>query len=206
MRVSIWVFAAALGLAACSSTNNTPGSPTVELDPATRGPVAGVGIEGQDIIGMTDRMARDMLTSPVLARRDTPPQIIIDSEYFENESAQRLNKNAITDRLRIGLNRAAQGRMIFVSRERAGMVAKERELKRQGVVDRGTTGLTQAQAGADYRLSGRITSLDSRDPRSGMIQRYNQITFEMIDLERGTVAWSGIYEFARAAADDVIYR
>jgi hypothetical protein len=39
-----------------------------------------------------------------------------------------------------------------------------------------------------------------------MIQRYNQITFEMIDLERGTVAWSGIYEFARAAADDVIYR
>jgi PBP1b-binding outer membrane lipoprotein LpoB len=202
------VVAAAITLAACATSPvmNAPGSPTVELDPSTRGPVAGVGIEGQDIISMTDKMMRDMLRSPVLAGRQVPPQVIIDSEYFSNESSQRLNKNAITDRLRIGLNNNSQGRMVFVSRASAGMVAQERELKRQGVTDVGTTGLARAQAGGDYRLSGRITSLDSRDARSGMVQRYNQITFEMIDLERGVIVWGGIYEFARAAADDVVYR
>jgi penicillin-binding protein activator len=202
------VVAAAAAVAACTTSPvvNASGTPTVELDPGTRGPVAGVGIEGQDIISMTDKMMRDMLKSPVLASRQTPPQIIIDSEYFNNESSQRLNKNAITDRLRIGLNNASQGRMVFVSRASAAMVSQERELKRQGVTDVGTTGLARAQAGGDYRLTGRITSLDSRDPRTGMIQRYNQITFEMVDLERGTIVWGGIYEFARAAADDVVYR
>lgn len=195
-----------LGCQATSPVVNAPGTPTVELDPGTRGPVAGVGIEGQDIISMTDRMMRDMLASPVLANAANPPQVIVDGEYFQNESSQRLNKNAITDRLRVGLNRAAQGRMIFVGRNYADMVAKERDLKRQGAVDVATTGLTRAQAGGDYRLGGRITSLDQRDPRSGMVQRYSQIIFEMVDLERGTIVWSGLYEFARAAQDDVIYR
>jgi penicillin-binding protein activator len=155
---------------------------------------------------MTDRMMRDMLANPLLANPARPPQVIVDGEYFSNESSQRINRNLIADRLRISLNRASQGRMVFVSRQSAGMVEQERQLKRQGKVDVGTTGTTQAQAGGDFRLRGNIASLDSRDPRTGMVQRYNQISFEMVDLERGTIVWSGLYEFARAAADDVVYR
>ena len=194
-------------LAGCQSTSqNVSGMRMVELDPNTRGPVAGVGIEGQDIVSMTDRMLRDMLANPVLSAAARPPQVIVDGEFFENESSQRLNKNAITDRLRVGLNRYSEGRMVFVGRHYAGMVTQERDLKRQGIVDQATTGLTKAQAGADYRLGGRISSVDSRNPANGMVQRYNQIVFEMVDLERGTIVWSGIYEFARAAQDDIVYR
>jgi hypothetical protein len=86
------------------------------------------------------------------------------------------------------------------------MVQQERDLKRQGVTDVGTTGMASSVAGADYRLTGEIASLDSRDTRTGLIQRYNQITFEMVDLESGEIVWSGQYEFERAAADDVMYR
>jgi hypothetical protein len=86
------------------------------------------------------------------------------------------------------------------------MVAKEREIKRQGVVDRATRPGAAAPKGADFRLGGRITSLDARDPKTGMAQRYNQIIFEMIDLESSEIVWSGIYEFAKAAQDDIIYR
>ena len=194
-------------LTACGSpdVDNASGQPTIELDPGTRGPIAGVGIEGQDIVSMTDQMMRDMLGNPILANSSSP-QVIVDSEYFQNESSQPLNKNLITDRLRGELNRAANGRMQFVARHNADMVAQERDLKRQGVVDVGTTGLTQAQAGGDFRLSGRIASADQRDSISGLIQRYNQVTFEMVDLERGTIVWSGIYEFARAGQDNVVYR
>jgi len=198
--------AAALTLAACQKVDNSAGTPTTYIDPGSAGPVRGVGIESQDIVGMTDQMMRDMLTEPRLANAATPPHVIIDAEYFRNESASRLNVNSITDRLRVSLTRAAQGRMQFVGRNYADMVAKERELKRQGVVDRATLPGAKAQKGGDYRLGGRITSLDSRDPRSGQMQRYNQIVFEMVDLETSEIVWSGIYEFAKAAQDDIIYR
>ena len=204
-------FVPALLLGACATATtypvvNAPGSATTYQDPGTRGPVSGVGIEAQDIVGMTDKMMRDMLTNPTLAGRTPPPRVIIDAEYFANESSSRLNKNSITDRLRVSLNRASQGRMTFVGRQFSDMVARERDLKRQGVTDTGTTGLAKAQLGGDYRLGGRITSLDARSPSTGQMSRYNQITFEMVDLETGQIVWSGIYEFLKTAQDDVIYR
>ncbi len=201
-----FAFFCVLSLAGCTGVQNSAGIPTRDVDPSLRGPVAGVGIEGQDILSMTDRIMRDMLQSPLLANATTPPQIIVDSQYFANESSQQIDKNMITDRLMNGLNNAAHGRMIFVSRESAGMVAEERDLKRSGNTDVGTRGLAHAQAGADYRLRGRITSLDAIDPRTGMKQRMTQIIFQMIDLERGTIVWSGAYTIERAAADDIIYR
>jgi len=194
-------------LAGCASTSipNAAGSRVVDIDIRQSGPVAGVGIESHDIVSMTDQMMRDMLSSPGLTSGPAP-RVIVDATYFLNESSQRINKNIITDRLRVALNRSAAGRMSFVGRHYASMVAEERELKREGVVDTGTRELSQAQAGADFRLGGRINSLDSQSTASGMQQRYTQITFEMVDLERGEIVWSGIYEFGRAGADDVVYR
>jgi hypothetical protein len=195
-----------LALTACGTpVENAAGTPTVYQDIRGPGLVAGVGIESQDIVGMTDQMMRDMLSNPQLAGQTVPPRVIVDTEYFTNESSQRINKALIVDRLRVGLQRAAAGRMMFVSREHAGMVAKERELKRAGMVDVATTGLSRAQAGADYRLGGRISSLDAR-AGSGVVQRYNQIVFEMIDLETGMITWSNMYEFSKAAQDDAVYR
>jgi len=199
------LIAAAL-LTACATVDNSAGVAPVSIDPATRGPVAGIGIQGNDIVSMSDRMMRDMLSSSVLAGRTTPPQVLIDGELFVNESSQVLNKNLITERLRVSLNNASRGRMVFVNREDIGAVMRERELKRNGQVDVATIGLTRATAGVDYQLRGRIMSQDSYSSTSGLKQRYNQVSFEMLDMERGTVAWSGLYEFANAAADDVVYR
>lgn len=190
----------------CATVENSAGLRTVEIDPGSRGPVAGVGIEGQDIVSMSDRMMRDMLSVPELAARGAPAQVLIDSSEFTNESSQRLNKNIITDRLRVALNAASRGRMVFVSRQHTATVMQERDLKRTGTVDTGILSASAAPAGVDYKLVGNITSLDSRSSVSGLNQRLSQITFEMVDMERGTIAWSGIYSFARAAADDVVYR
>ncbi|SFR46093.1 hypothetical protein SAMN04488070_1257 [Pseudidiomarina maritima] len=200
--------ASTLVLAGCSSTtiDNSAGRATVYEDARSPGKVQGVGVESQDIMAVTDQMMRDMLSNPQLVSREVAPRIIIDSQYFTNESSSRINKNMLTDRLRINLNRAANGRLVFVGREYADMVEKERELKRMGVVDGGTIRSTQATAGADFRLVGRIMSLDAMDTRSQERSRYHQITFELVDLELGTYVWSGMYEFQKTAQDDVIYR
>ncbi|GAB3289135.1 penicillin-binding protein activator LpoB [Pseudidiomarina andamanensis] len=200
--------ASTMVLAGCSSTtiDNSAGRATVYEDARSPGKVQGVGVESQDIMAVTDQMMRDMLSNPQLVSREVAPRIIIDSQYFTNESSSRINKNMLTDRLRINLNRASNGRLVFVGREYADMVEKERELKRMGVVDGGTIRTTQATAGADYRLVGRIMSLDAMDTRSQERSRYHQITFELVDLELGTYVWSGMYEFQKTAQDDVIYR
>lgn len=190
----------------CASGGSNPsGQQAVYLDPSQRGPVSGIGIEQQDIASMSDLMMRDILTVPQLASAVPIPRIIVDSQYFDNEGLQRINVKLLANKLRVGLQRASGGRMIFVGRERANMVAEERELKRSGVTDVGTTGLTRAQAGADYRLAGTIADTTARDSQ-GMTQRYTQITYEIIDLELGTIVWSNQYELSKAAADDVVYR
>lgn len=200
---------AALFFAGCATTPpNASGVAVTQFSPGIAGPVQGVGIEGQDIVGMSDQMMRDMLANVRLVRgaSASAPRVIIDAQYFSNDSTQPINRNLITDRLRVSLNRAAAGRMTFVGRQYAQAVEAERSLKRAGVTDSGTTGLTRATSGADFRLGGRIASLDQRSTRTGLIQRYTQITFEMFDLESGEVVWSGLYELARSGADDVLYR
>lgn len=208
-RHGVAAAAVTLILAGCAATPpNAAGSATVQFNPAMPGPVQGVGIEGQDVVGMSDQMMRDMLTTTRLLQpsQGKSPRVIIDAQYFANDSSQPVNRNLITDRLRVALNRSAAGRMTFVGRQYAQAVEAERALKRSGTTDVGTTGMTRATLGADFRLGGRIASLDQKSSRTGLMQRYTQITFEMFDLESGEIVWSGIYEIARVAADDVVYR
>lgn len=206
LRRMAWLAIAAASLAACQTVDNTAGKPTAYGDPSSAPLASGIGIESQDIVAVTDQMMRDMLTTPRLAAQKKAPRVIIDSEYFENESTSRINKNAITDRLRVGLNRAGAGRMVFVGRHYAGMVERERDVKRKGVTDKGTTATADAQMGGDYRLGGRITSLDTRNAAKGAASRYTQIVFEMVDLESGEIVWSGMYEMQKNQQDDIIYR
>lgn len=196
----------------CTTTYHAPrvvnegGKKTIYENHESPGEIQGIGIESQDIVSMTDRMMRDMMSNQSLSRSSVTPRVVIDSEYFYNESSSVLNKNSITDRLRVELNRAANGRMFFVGRHYSDMYEKERSLKRSGIVDSGTTGQAAKSAGADYRMGGRITTLDSVDPGSGMKSRYHQITFEMVELETGIIVWSGIYEFKKSSQNDIVYR
>jgi PBP1b-binding outer membrane lipoprotein LpoB len=213
MKVAHTALCGALAFAAagCTTTNtthpdNTAGRQTMYEDvSSSSGAVQGIGIESQDIVGMTDKMMRDMLANPQLAGRSTPPRVIIDAQDFENQSSSRINKNMITDRLRIELNRAANGKLVFVLREFADVVEREKGYKKAGVTDGGTIRKTKGTAGADFKLVGRITSLDGVSG-SGAQSRYQQISFEMLDLQYGTSVWAGLYEFKKSGQDDVIYR
>ncbi len=183
------------------------GQPAVELDPNSVGTVSGTGIEMRDIIGMADRIVRDLLQRPDIANAPKPPRIILEGSRIANKSSQRLDTDMLSDQLRSQLLRAAAGRMRFLSRENIQDVMAERELKREGQTDVGTSGMTRAPAGADYRLVGRITSQDARNNTTGAQQRAMQVVFELIDLETSeTVYISEPYVIVRAQRDDVIYR
>jgi hypothetical protein len=199
----------ALGLllaTAAQARDRNAASATVYRDTTSPDGVKGIGTESQDIVAMSDAMMRDLLTVPQLMNAAKPPRVIIDAKYFKNESSEIIDKSLITDRIRVSLSRAAAGRIMFIGREYAEMVALERDLKDEGKVDVGTTGRTHAQAGADYRLVGRIGTRDAVDPRTGTASRFSQYTFELIDLEYGAIVWSNLYEFKKENRDDVVYR
>jgi hypothetical protein len=200
------IAAIALASAACVTVHNPNGIEPRYRDVRVASPLGGTGIESQDIIAMTDRMVRDMLANPILVGRTKPPIVIVDASYFVNAGSRPLDKDLITNRLRVELTRAAAGRLVFIGRHRIDMVARERELKDDGVVTVGTLGRTAKPSGADYQLSGSINSQEIRGARSGVAVSYQQITFEMIDLETSEIVWTGIYEFGKEAQDDIVYR
>lgn len=182
------------------------GTPATYVDTQVQGPVSGVGVESQDIDAMADKMARDLLATPEIAARTVPPRIVLDDSDFQNRGSQAFDKGMITDSLRVRLNRAARGRMTFLDRQHMATVERERELKRKGATDVGTTGLTRAVAGADFKLTGSIRTLNLSNNNTGMRQRRTQVTFEMTDLESSALVWSNDYTFQKSAADDITYQ
>ncbi|MFQ5647055.1 MAG: CsgG/HfaB family protein [bacterium] len=200
------IIIAGLGALLAAGCAGKTGQKTIYEDVSRSSRVAGVGIESQDIVAMADKMMRDLMATPSLAGRTPPPRVIIDSKYFKNESSSRINKNIITDRLRVSLNRSAGGRLIFVGRENLAMVSEEKKMKESGKADTGVLKKRNTTLGADYRLSGRITSLDVAQSGSSKTSRFHQIMFEMIDLESGQIVWSKMYDFNKTAQDDIIYR
>ncbi len=194
-------------VAAPSFAGKKDGHAAVDIDPSSRGAVSGTGLEMRDIIGMSDRLVRDLLARTDIIGTGKPPRVIVDSSRLINKSSQRLDTDMISDQLRAQMMRAAQGRMRFLSREAMEDVANERELKRKGQVDVATRGMTHAVAGSDFKLTGRITSLDSRNNNTGMTQRSMQVIFELIDLESSeSVYISEPFVIQRAQSDDVVYR
>lgn len=197
----------ATSLAASGADARKRATQSMDLDPQSRGAVSGIGIESRDIDSMADQVVRELMSRPDLVGGTTPPRVVVDSEKFSNNSSQRIDRDMITDNLRASLNRAAAGRIRFVSRESMDIIMRERELKRSGTADVGTRGMTRAVAGLDFTLIGKMTSLDQRDSRSGMMQRRTQVVFELVDMETGELPWtSAPYIILRAAGDDVIYR
>ncbi len=197
-------------LSGCAETKNTtvdlPGRKTHYVSKDQVAPIKGVGADFRDVTSMTDRMVRDMLATPEIAARVKPAKVIIDSEYFTNQSTNRLDKDMITMKLKSQLRRSARGRIRFVSRDRINMVEKERNLKRQGIVDTANNRLAKKTFGADYRLAGRIMTMDQVAASSGTQVRASVFYFEMIDLETGETIWDNTYEFEKVSQDDVIYR
>jgi len=208
-RIHRWVCRAVLLLAvqftACTSPSlNERGSKPQEIAIGSKGPVQGIGIGGHDIAAMTNQMARDLFSSPqVMGDGSEPPRIIIDSSHFEIQGSQPINRDLISQRLLVELNRAASGRITFVGRRHLDIVDEEVQVSGE---DHLKSDAQKRALGADFRMAGTFGTLDSFDARSGVQQRYNQIVFELIDVRTSAVVWTGMYEVERAAADDIVYR
>ena len=195
---------ALLTLAGCASrgVKNPDGVPVTQMGADERGFVAGTGIESQDLVAVTDRMARSILGIPEIARAEAPPRVVLDPVV--NETRFPINKDIFNDRIRIELNRNAMGRVRFLARDRMSTLERERELKQTGQVTASADPNVTEFRGADFFLTGKLSGMSTRT--SAGTSDYVLYSFQLIDARTSEIVWEDAAEIKKQGLEDAAYR
>jgi hypothetical protein len=172
------------------------------MKPDDHGFVVGTGIESQDIVAVTDQMARSLLAAPVIAEAKTPPFVAIDP--VENATRFPIDKNIFTDRIRAELNTKAAGRMNFLARDHIATLEHEQQLKQQGLVTASSDPNVVEFRGADYFLTGRLSGQSTGTAQG--VSDYVLFDFQLIDARTNVIVWEGTYEMKKQGLADAAYR
>jgi PBP1b-binding outer membrane lipoprotein LpoB len=188
----------------CSTygVRNPSGSGVSVVRPDEATAIAGTGVESQDLVAVTDKMARSILATPQIQNFNGTPRIVLLP--VENETRFALNKDIFLSRIRGQLNTKARGKVLFLARERMEALEKERELKRTGQVV-GTENATANEfRGADFFLTGKLQSLTTKTSKG--VSDYVLYSFQLLDPRTSDILWEDQAEVKKVGLDDAAYR
>jgi len=196
--------AALVFLAGCATygVRDPHGSAVQVLKPDEAGRVRGTGVDSQDLVAVTDKMARGIVGIDRIRTAPVPPNVVLLP--VENETRFAINKDIFNTRIRAQLNQKASGKVNFLARERLQALEKERELKQQGALTGGTLPGASEFGGADYFLTGKLSSLTTRTSRG--VSDYLLYTFQIIDAKSSSIIWEDFAEVKKEGLEDAAYR
>lgn len=191
------------GCATSAGVSQPAGAPVVEMRPDERGAVAGTGIESQDMVAVTDKMARSILAIPQIARAQVPPSVVLDPVV--NNTRFPINKDIFLTRIRTSLNSKAAGQVSFLDREMMKTLERERELKRTGQVTASADPRGASEfGGADYFLTGKLDGMTTRT--SAGTSDYVLYSFRLTDARTSRIVWEDVAEIKKQGLEDAAYR
>jgi PBP1b-binding outer membrane lipoprotein LpoB len=175
------------------------GKPATQIDPSERGFVAGTGVESQDLIQVSEKMARSILAIPQIASAPTPPTVGLLP--VENNTRFPIQKDIFNKRIKALLSSRCAGKVVFVARDRMDAIQGEKKLKSEGAV---TNKGEKMPLGVDYFLTGELTGLASTT--SAGRSDYILYTFRLIDAENSVEVWEDMAEIKKQGLEDAAYR
>jgi len=195
---------AAASLAGCASqgVQNPTGVPVTEMKADERGFVAGTGVESQDLVAVTDKMARSILAIPEIARSSSAPRVVL--EPVNNETRFTINKDIFLTRLRTQLNSKALGKVRFLDREMMATLEREQRLKQQGLVTATADPNVTEFRGADYFLTGKLQGLTTKTTAG--TSDYVLYSFRLTDARTSEIVWEDSAEIKKQGLEDAAYR
>ncbi|MDR2676338.1 MAG: penicillin-binding protein activator LpoB [Opitutaceae bacterium] len=197
--------AGALLLSGCSTSKGVQypsGVPVVEVNPDERGSVAGTGVESQDLVSVTDKMARSIVGIPQISAAATPPRIVLNP--VDNNTRFAINKDIFLTRIRIELNRKATGKVVFLARDQMAALEREQQLKKSGQVTASSDPNTVEFKGADYFLTGKLSGMSTRTSQG--ISDYILYSFQLINARTSEIVWEDAAEIKKQGLEDASYR
>jgi len=195
--------APAVFLAGCATgVQNPSGVPVTEMKADERGFIAGTGVESQDLVAVTDKMARGVLAIPEIANAKTTPRIVLDPVV--NETRFPINKDIFLTRIRTQLNEKATGRVRFLDREMMKTLERERDLKRSGQVTASSDPNVVEFRGADYFLTGKLQGLTTKSSQG--TSDYILYSFRLTDARTSEIVWESSSEIKKQGLEDAAYR
>ena len=190
------------GCASSSGVKNPSGVPVTQMRPDEQGFVAGTGIESQDLVAVTDKMARSILGVPQIVNAQGTPCVVLDP--VDNQTRFPINKEMFLTRIQSQLISKAQGKIVFVARDRMQALEKERAMKQAGQVTSSSDPNVVEFKGADFFLTGKLSGLTTRT-KAGTSD-YILYTFELIDVRTSAIVWGDSAEFKKQGLEDAAYR
>ena len=187
---------------ASSGVKNPSGVSVTHMKGDEQGFVAGTGVESQDIVAVTDKMARSILGIEQIAKATHPPYIVLDP--VNNETRFPINKEIFLTRIRTELNSKCRGKALFLARDRMAALEKERNLKREGALTATTDPNVQEFKGADFLLTGTLQGLSTRTSKG--TSDYVLYAFQLIDSRTSVIVWEDSAEIKKQGLEDAAYR
>ena len=187
---------------ASSGVRNPSGVPVTHMNADEQGFVAGTGVESQDLVMVTDKMARSILGIPQIANAATPPTIVL--EPVDNQTRFPINKDIFLTRIRAQLNSKASGKVIFLARNQMAALEQERNRKREGSVTASSDPNVQEFKGADYLLTGTLQGMSART-KAGTSD-YILYNFHLVDARTSGIVWEDMAEMKKQGLEDAAYR
>jgi len=194
--------AALLGGCASSGVRNPSGVPVTQMNADERGFVAGTGVESQDMVAVTDKMARSILGVREISAAQTTPRIVLNPVV--NETRFPINKDIFLTRIRTQLNSKAGGKVRFLAREQMAALEAERAAKRAGSVTSSSDPNVQEFKGADFFLTGKLQGMSARTSKG--TSDYVLYSFQLIDARTSEIVWEDSAEIKKQGLEDAAYR
>jgi len=164
--------------------------------------VAGTGVESQDLVAVTDKMARSILDTPQVRNAHSPPVVVLDPVM--NETRFPINKDMFLTRIQVLLNSKCEKKVQFLARDRMAALERERDLKRSGQVTSSSDPNVVEFKGGDFFLTGKLQSLTTRNSRG--ISDYVLYSFELVDARTSAIVWQDFAEIKKQGLEDAAYR
>jgi len=190
------------GGCASSGVKNPSGTGVTEMRADEKGFVGGTGVESQDLVAVTDKMARGILDVPQIRSAATPPVVLLDPVL--NETRFPINKDLFLSRIRVLLNSKSFGKVQFVARERMAALEEERARKESGQVTSASDPKVVEYKGGDYFLTGKLQGLSTRTSKG--TSDYVLYTFQLIDARTSVIIWEDFAEIKKQGLEDAAYR
>jgi len=151
-----------------------------------------------DLKVLSERMASSILSGPPVAERTDRPVVVVYG--ISNRTSEHIDTKALTDSIRTRLVKS--GKVRFLNETQRENIEREIETM-QGKVSPKTQVKLGSQVGAEYMLTGTLSSIEKEEMKQVRLHKkslfYYKLTMELTDIKTALIEWTDEQEIIREA-------